>query len=36
MPAMHRTLVSCGLVSPGIMKVTASDETVWHHQVERD
>ncbi len=36
MPAMHRTLVSCGLVSPGIMKVTASDETVWHHHVERD
>jgi hypothetical protein len=33
---MHRTLVSCGLVSPGIMKVSASDGTVWLHRVERD
>jgi hypothetical protein len=33
---MQRTLVSCGLVSPGIMKVSASDGTVWHHRVERD
>ncbi len=33
---MQRTLVSCGLVSPGIMKVSASDGTVWHHRVERN
>jgi hypothetical protein len=33
---MHRTLVSCGLVSPDTMKVAASDGTVWLHHVERD
>ena len=35
-PAMHRRLVSCGLVGGDTMQVTASDETVWHHRVERD
>jgi hypothetical protein len=33
---MHRRLVSCGLVSPVIMKVSASDGTVWLHRVELD
>jgi hypothetical protein len=33
---MHRTLVSCGLAGGDTMQVTASDETVWHHHVERD
>jgi hypothetical protein len=34
--AMHRTLVSCGLVGPDTMAVTASDGTVWLRHVERD
>jgi hypothetical protein len=36
MPAMHRRLVSCGLVDADNMQVTASDDTVWLHRVERD
>jgi hypothetical protein len=31
-----RTLVSCGLVGPDTMMVTASDGEVWLHRVERD
>ncbi len=33
---MRRRLISCGLVNPDTMKVTASDGTVWLHHVERD
>lgn len=34
--AMHRRLVSCGLVDPDTMSIKASDGTTWLHRVERD
>lgn len=35
-PAINRRLVSCGLVNADNMQFTASDDTVWHHRVERE
>ena len=35
-PAMHRRLVSGGLVDPDTLRIEASDGTFWLHHVERD